>query len=178
MARHAKETPRFSESALFKKTWKIVLIVIVVSSLLLNVFTYVVPVVKYYGDSMSPLLSDGQILLVNRMGDVQCGDVIAFYYNNKVIVRRVVAAGNDQVNIDVFGTVSVNGRVLDEPYITNKTLGQCNLTFPYSVPANAYFVLGDNRETAMDSRLEEIGTVTEDRLLGKVVFSLNPFGKI
>ncbi|MBE6768561.1 MAG: signal peptidase I [Ruminococcaceae bacterium] len=178
MARHAKETPRFSESALFKKTWKIVLIVIVVSSLLLNVFTYVVPVVKYYGDSMSPLLADGQILLVNRMGDVQCGDVIAFYYNNKVIVRRVVAVGNDQVNIDVFGTVSVNGSVLDEPYITNKTLGQCNLTFPYSVPANAYFVLGDNRETAMDSRLEEIGTVTEDRLLGKVVFSLNPFGKI
>jgi len=93
-------------------------------------------------------------------------------------VRRVVAVGNDQVNIDVFGTVSVNGSVLDEPYITNKTLGQCNLTFPYSVPANAYFVLGDNRETAMDSRLEEIGTVTEDRLLGKVVFSLNPFGKI
>lgn len=178
MARHAKESPRFLESTLFKKTGKIVLIVIVVASLLLNVFTYVVPVVKYYGNSMSPLLEDGQILMVNRMAEIQSGDVIAFYYNNKVIVRRVVAVGNDQVSIDVFGVVSVNGEPLDEPYVTEKTLGQCNLTFPYNVPANAYFVMGDNRATAMDSRLEEIGTVTEDRLLGKVAFSLKPFGNV
>ena len=108
----------------------------------------------------------------------ESGDIIAFYYNNKVIVRRVVATGNNQVSIDVFGTVSVNGKELDEPYIENKTLGQSNLDFPYNVPTNSYFVLGDNRDVAMDSRLSEIGVVTEDRLLGKVVFSLNPFGLI
>ena len=132
------------------------------------------PVVKFYGNSMSPTLEDGQILIVNKMAEVKSGDIIAFYYNNKVIVRRVVATGNSQVSIDVFGTVSVNGKELDEPYIENKTLGQSNLNFPYSVPANSYFILGDNRDIAMDSRLSEIGVVTEDRVIGKVVFSLYP----
>ena len=144
----------------------------------MNLFTFVMPVVKYYGNSMSPTLNDGQILIVNKMAEIEAGDIIAFYYNNKVIVRRVVATGNNQISIDVFGTVSVNGKVLDEPYIENKTLGQCNLDFPYNIPANSYFVLGDNRDIAMDSRLSEIGAVTEDRLIGKVVFSLSPFGKI
>ena len=136
------------------------------------------PVVKYYGNSMSPTLQDEQILIVNKMAEIEVGDIIAFYYNNKVIVRRVVATGNNQISIDVFGTVSVNGTELNEPYIENKTLGQCNLNFPYSVPANSYFVLGDNRDIAMDSRLSEIGVVTEDRLIGKVVFSLSPFGDL
>lgn len=127
---------------------------------------------------MSPTLADGQILIVNKMAEVNSGDIIAFYYNNKVIVRRVVATGNSQVSIDIFGTVSVDGKELDETYIENKTLGQSNLSFPYNVPANSYFVLGDNRDVAMDSRLSEIGVVTEDRLLGKVVFSIKPFGSI
>lgn len=136
------------------------------------------PVVKYYGNSMSPTLEDGQILIVNKMAEIKSGDIIAFYYNNKIIVRRVVATGNSQVSIDVFGTISVNGKELNEEYIENKTLGQSNLDFPYNVPTNSYFVLGDNRDVAMDSRLSEIGVVTEDRLLGRVVFSLNPFKSI
>lgn len=163
---------------MFKRALIIVLAVIVTISLLLNLFTFIMPVVKYYGNSMSPTLNDGQILIVNKMAKVESGDIIAFYYNNKVIVRRVVATGNNQVSIDVFGTVSINGTDLDEPYIENKTLGQCNIDFPYSVPANSYFVLGDNRDIAMDSRLAEIGIVTQDRLIGKVVFSLKPFGKL
>ena len=168
----------FFQSIMFKRTLKIVLIVIVAASLLLNLFTFVLPVVKYYGSSMAATLEDGQILIVNKMAEVESGDIIAFYYNNKVIVRRVVATENSQISIDVFGTVSVNGKELDEPYVQNKTLGQCNLTFPYNVPAKSYFVLGDNRNVAMDSRLSEIGVVTEDRLIGKVVFSLSPFGTI
>ena len=127
---------------------------------------------------MSPTMKDGQIVIVNKMAEIKSGDIIAFYYNNKIIVRRVITNGNNQVTIDVFGTVSVNGEALDEPYVENKTLGQCNLEFPYSIPANSYFVLGDNRDVAMDSRLSEIGVVTQDRLIGKVVFSLNPFGTI
>lgn len=178
MAKHLKEKQSFFHSAVCKRTGIIVLVVLVAVSLLLNLFTFIMPVVKYYGNSMSPTLDDGQILVVNKMAAVEAGDVIAFYYNNKVIVRRVVATGNQQVSIDVFGTVSVNGKALDEPYVSNKTLGQCNLDFPYSVPAKAYFVLGDNRDVAMDSRLSEIGVVTEDRLIGKVVFSLNPFGTL
>lgn len=175
MRRYAKKILTFLKSQIFKRTCKIVLVIIVIASLLLNLFTFIMPVVKYYGTSMSPTLKDGQVLIVNKMAEIKSGDIIAFYYNNKVIVRRVVATGNDQITIDVFGTVSVNGKELEEPYIENKTLGQNNMSFPYNIPTNSYFVLGDNRDVAMDSRLAEIGVVTEDRLLGKVVFSLNPF---
>jgi signal peptidase I len=169
---------KFLHTDIFKTTLKIVAIVTVTASLLLNLFTHIMPVVKYYGSSMSPALKEGQILIVSKMADIESGDIIAFYYNNKVLVRRVVATGNEQVSIDLFGTVTVNGEELDEPYVEDKTLGQCNLKFPYNVPANEFFVLGDNRGVAMDSRLEEIGVVTEDRLIGKVVFSLNPMGAI
>ena len=178
VSKHSKPKENFFNGKVFKRTLKIVLIIIVTASLLLNLFTFIMPVVKYYGSSMTPTLEDGQILIVNKMAEIKSGDIIAFYYNNKVIVRRVVAVGNNQVSIDVFGAVSVNGKELDESYIENKTLGQSNLDFPYNVPTNSYFVLGDNRDVAMDSRLSEIGVVTEDRLLGKVVFSLNPFGLI
>lgn len=178
MSNNSEKKQSIFRKQVFKRTLKIVLIIIVTASLLLNIFTFIMPVVKYYGNGMTPTLEDEQILIVNRMSEIKSGDIIAFYYNNKVIVRRVVAIGNDQVSIDVFGTVSVNGKELDEPYVKNKTLGQCNLNFPYNVPTNSYFVLGDNRDVAMDSRLSEIGVVTEDRLLGKVIFSISPFGLI
>ncbi len=161
-----------------KTTVKIVVSIILTVSLLLNIFTFVMPVVKYYGSSMSPILEDEQILIVSKMSEIKSGDIIAFYYNNKVLVRRVVAVGNEQITVDVFGTVSVNGNELEEPYIQNKTLGQCNIDFPYTVPSNTYFVLGDNREVSMDSRLKEIGTVADDRVIGKIVFSIKPFGLI
>lgn len=178
MAKHEKEKTGFFHSNVFKRTVKIVLAVIITASFMMNLFTFIMPVVKYYGNSMSPTLSDGQILIVNKMAEIDRGDVIAFYYNNKIIVRRVIATGNSQVQIDVFGTVSVNGNPLDEPYVENKTLGQSNIDFPFNVPANSYFVLGDNRDVSMDSRLSEIGVVTQDRLLGKVVFSLSTFEEI
>ena len=178
MTEQQKKKPSFFQSQVFKRALKIILLVVITASLLLNLFTFIMPIVKYYGDSMSPTLENGNILIVNKMSEVKQGDIIAFYYNNKVIVRRVVAIGNDQISIDVFGAVSVNGEVLDEPYVENRTLGQCNINFPYNVPSKSYFVLGDNRDVAMDSRLSEIGVVSEDRLIGKVVFSLNPFGTI
>lgn len=178
MAKHANEKGGFFRSALFKTTLKIVIIITVTASLLLNLFTFVMPVVKYYGTSMSPTLENEQILIVSKMSDIKSGDIIAFYYNNKVLIRRVIAVGNEQVSIDIFGSVSVNGEELNEPYVESKTLGQCNLDFPYNVPSGSFFVLGDNRDTAMDSRLTEIGTVTDDRLIGKVVFSIKPFGGV
>lgn len=162
----------------FKTALKIVVIVIIAISLLMNLFTFVIPAVKYYGTSMAPTFSDEQVLIVNKMAEIENGDIIAFYYNDKVLIRRVIASGNQQVNIDIFGTVKVNGQELEEPYAQGKTLGQCNLIFPYNVPTGSYFVMGDNRETAMDSRLEEIGSVTKDRIIGKVVFSISPFGSV
>lgn len=148
----------------------ILLSVLLAASLLLNLFTFVISVVRYYGNSMSPTLSDGQILVVNRLSEVKSGDVVAFYYNNKVLVRRVIATGDQQVSVDLFGKVSVDGTPLEEPYVTAPTLGQSNTEYPYNVPADNYFVMGDNRALAMDSRLQEIGTVTEDRMIGKVIF--------
>lgn len=177
MQREDKKT-RVFQKAVFKTTAKIVIIVLLTASVLINLFTFVTPVVEYCGSSMSPTLEDGQILVVSKVSDIEVGDIVAFYYNNKVLVRRVIATGSQQVSVDVFGTVTVNGEELDEDYIDNKTLGQCNLDFPYTVPVNTLFVLGDNRAVAMDSRLEEIGTVSEDRLIGKVVFSIYPFGSI
>ena len=178
MHRSIEKKQSIFKNPLLKSALKIIVIITLTTSLLLNLFTLMMPVVKYYGNSMEPTLKDGQILIVNKLSEIKNGDIIAFYYNNKVLVRRVVACGNNQISIDVFGTVSVNGKKLDEPYVKNKTLGQCNLSFPYNVPSGAYFVLGDNRQTSMDSRLEEIGVVTEDRLIGKVVFSVSPFGFI
>ena len=166
----------FFKSAFYKVSLRVVLIIVVLVSLLLNLFTFITPVVKYYGEGMSDTLSDGQILIVSKLSRIESGDIIAFYYNNKVLVRRVIATGSQQVEIDAFGSVSVNGNELDESYVSNKTLGQCNIDFPYSVPAGSYFVLGDNRALAMDSRLSEIGTVAKDRIIGKVIFSIKPFG--
>ena len=157
-----------------KTTVKIIGTIVLAVSLLLNLFTIVMPVVKYYGTSMSPTLEDGQIVIVSKLSKIETGDIVAFYYNNKVLVRRVAAVGDEQIMVDVFGTVSVNGEEIDEPYIENKTYGQCDVDFPFTVPANTYFVLGDNREVAMDSRLQEMGTVSEDRIIGKIVFSINP----
>lgn len=175
MTEGSNKKESFFRSAIFKKTLKIILIVTIATSLLLNLFTFIMPVVRFYGESMEPAIKDGQILIVNKLSDIKRGDIIAFYYNNKVIVRRVAAIGNEQISIDVFGSVSVNGKEISEPYVENKTLGQCNLEFPYNVPANSYFVLGDNRDIAMDSRLSEIGVVSEDRLIGEVIFSLSSF---
>lgn len=170
----AQEKTENTKHIFIKTTVKIIVTIVLAVSLLLNLFTYVMPVVKYYGTSMSPTLEDGQILIVSKLSEIESGDVIAFYYNNKVLVRRVAAVGNEQITVDVFGTVSVNGNEMEESYIEHKTYGQCDIDFPFTVPSNTYFVLGDNREVAMDSRLEEIGTVAEDRIIGKIVFSIYP----
>ena len=138
---------------------------------LLNLFTHVLPVVRYYGDGMEPTLHSGQLLVLLKTEKVREGDVIAFYYNNKVLVRRVICEGGQQIAIDPTGTVYINGTVQEEPYVELLSIGQCNLTFPYYVPPNHVFVMGDRRETAMDSRLEEIGPIPTDRILGKVLLS-------
>lgn len=171
-----QEKTRNTKRIFIKTTVKIIVIIILTVSLLLNLFTLVMPVVKYYGTSMSPTLEDGQILIVSKLSEIESGDIIAFYYNNKVLVRRVAAVGNEQITIDVFGAVMVNGNEIEEPYIEDKTYGQCDIDFPFVVPSNTYFVLGDNREVAMDSRLQEISTVAEDRVIGKIIFSINPLG--
>jgi len=153
-----------------KVIFKNICTALVVVLIILNLFTSFFAVVRYYGDGMEPNISDNQILLILKTDTLSAGDIAAFYYNNKALVRRVVATGGQQVSIDETGLVSVNGSPLDEDYISDKSRGQCNIDFPYNVPLHSYFVMGDSRETSMDSRLKEIGTIPEERIIGKVLF--------
>lgn len=151
---------------------KLLLLLLLAVVLLANLFTHALAVVHYYGSGMEPTLSDREILVVAKGASVSEGDMVAFYYNNKVLVRRIICGGGKELSIDSSGVVTVDGQALDEPYVSSRSLGQCNLTFPYNVPAGQYFVMGDNRTIAMDSRLREIGTISADRIIGKVVFHL------
>lgn len=164
------DSGKLKKQAYAKTALTIVSILLAVAIVLLNVFTYLLNVVRYYGDGMEPTMSSGQVLLVARTHQVSEGDIIAFYYNNKVLVRRVICTEGKQVSISKDGTVSINGEELEEPYLTGKSIGQYNLEFPYYVPTNSVFVMGDNRAVAMDSRLEEIGPISSDRIIGKVLF--------
>jgi len=154
---------------------KIILILLVCVALtavvLLNLFTHVFSVVQYYGESMSPQLQDRQYLIVRKTDKVKQGDMVAFYYNNNILVRRVIAVGGSTVEIDDGGTVRVDGKELKEDYVKEPSVGQCNITFPYTVGHEEFFVMGDNRAIAMDSRLKEIGTIPKNRIIGKVALS-------
>lgn len=154
---------------------KIVLILVICIALaavvLLNLFTHVFSVVQYYGESMLPELQDRQYLVVRKTDKVEQGDLVAFYYNNNILVRRVIAAGGSTVEIDEAGKVRVDGKELKEDYVKEPSVGQCNITFPHTVGHEEFFVMGDNRAVAMDSRLQEIGTIPKNRIIGKVLFS-------
>ena len=138
---------------------------------LLNVFTHIFSVVQYYGDGMQPRLQDRQILVILQTQDVEHCDLVAFYYNNKVLVRRIICGGGTSIEIDNKGAVSIDGTPLEESYVAQPALGQSNISYPFTIPHEEYFVMGDNRQISMDSRLEEIGTIPADRIIGKVVFA-------
>lgn len=163
---------RENKKQVLRHLWKWIMAAVLLAVLLLNVFTHIFQIVRYNGTGMEPSLKGGQTLVIQKTQKVDQGDVIAFYYNNQILVRRVICTGGNQIEIDQQGVVSVGGKVLSEPYLKNTTLGQCNITFPYHVRTGTVFVMGDNRLEAMDSRLEEIGTVPVDRIIGKVIFQL------
>ena len=150
--------------------WRWVAVFALLAVLLVNLFTHVFQIVNYNGTGMEPNLCGGQTLVILKTDKVVEGDIIAFYYNNQILVRRVICEGGKQLEIEQDGTVRIGNNVLDEPYLDMKSIGQCNLAFPYYVQSGTYFVMGDNRIEAMDSRLEEIGTIPQDRIIGKVLF--------
>jgi signal peptidase I len=124
---------------------------------------------------MTPTLVDGEIVVLNKGAKTETGDIIAFYYNNKILIKRVIANAGDWVDIDEDGNVSVNGQQLDEPYVTEKSLGVCDIEFPYQVPDERVFVLGDHRSVSVDSRSSQIGCVAQEQIVGKLVFRVWPF---
>lgn len=155
-----------------KKARKVAGQILVLALLLLNLFTYVVQVVSYNGEGMEPNLHNGQTLVLLKTQDVDEGDIIAFYYNNQILVRRVICCGGNQITITNAGTVFINNEVLEEPYLSEKSIGQCNIDSPYYVRDDEVFVMGDNRTIAMDSRLQEIGTIPVERIIGKVLIAI------
>lgn len=151
---------------------------VVVAAIAVLVATLWMPVLQIYGSSMTPSLQDGEIVLSVKDVSPEPGEVIAFYYNNKVLVKRVVGMPGDWIDIDEDGTVFINSTPLDEPYLDEKALGDCNISLPYQVPEGKVFVLGDHRSVSVDSRNKAVGCISEDQIVGKIVFRVWPLSQL
>ena len=150
---------------------------IVVAAVAALVATLILPVLQIAGTSMEPNLNDGDIVLLVKKKDLQTGVLCAFYYSNKILIKRVIATPGDYIWIESDGTVYLNGEPLDEPYVSEKALGECDVEFPYQVPENNYFVMGDKRETSIDSRSSVIGCIAEDQIVGKIFCKFWPLSE-
>ena len=165
-------------SAVLKST---VYTLITVAAIAVLVATLWMPVLQIYGNSMTPTLIEGDIVLTVKNSDFTRGDIIAFYYGNKLLVKRCIAGPGSWVNIDDDGNVYVDGQLLDEPYVDEKALGDTNIELPYQVPDERWFVLGDHRATSVDSRNSTVGCVSDEQIVGQIVYRVWPlplFGKM
>ena len=136
------------------------------------------PVLRVTGTSMTPALQNDQVLLCNKLADIKQGDIVAFYYNNKVLIKRVIGLPGDVIDISEDGTVYVNGEQLDEPYVSEPALGECDIELPFQTPESRFFVCGDNRGISIDSRSTSIGCIAEENIIGVVFFRVLPIKSI
>ena len=166
-----REKHKNSHRRVLKSTVGALIAVIAAVTLLV---VLVLPVLQISGDSMSGTLNDGDIVLALKKGHQESGDVIAFYYGNDILLKRVIATGGQWVDMDQEGNVYVENELLEEPYVTDKTLGECSIVFPYQVPEGKMFVLGDHRTVSVDSRNGLIGCVDDKSTIGKVIFRVWP----
>ena len=152
-------------------------VLLVVAAVAVLVTTLFLPILQISGDSMSPTLEHDEIVVLLKTKKFERGDLIGFYYQGKILLKRVIAVPEDEVAMDADGNVYVNGELLEEPYVTAKGLGDCDLEFPYKVPGTSYFVLGDRRSNSVDSRNSVIGSISRDDIIGKVFIRVWPLPK-
>ena len=150
---------------------------IVVAAVAALIATLLLPVLQIAGTSMEPSLKDGNIVVLAKTDRINNGDLCAFYYSNKILIKRVIGIPGDYIWINSEGTVFVNNQELEEPYISEKALGECDIEFPYQVPENHYFMMGDHRKTSIDSRSSVIGCIAEDQIIGKILLRVWPLAE-
>lgn len=150
---------------------------IVVAAVAVLIATLVFPVVQIAGNSMSPTLNEGEVVVLVKTKSLKLGDVCAFSFSNKVLIKRIIGTPGDVIDIDAEGNVYVNSELIEEPYVVNKSLGECDVEFPYQVPESQYFMMGDERDTSIDSRSTVIGCITDEQLIGKIFLRIWPFSK-
>lgn len=173
------ERKRIRRSVYYRQALRsTVSVLVVVAAVAVLIATLFLPILQISGDSMSPTLEHDEIVILLKTKNYKQGDLIGFYYQGKILLKRIIALPEDEVVIDGDGNVYVNEELLEEPYITDKSLGDCDIEFPYRVPGTGYFVLGDRRSNSVDSRNSVIGAVTLDNIIGKVFLRVWPLSKI
>ncbi len=170
-----QELKRERYKSKYKRTLKSTIYVLISSAAIaVLVATLWLPVLQIYGSSMTPTLHEGEIVISLKEKNFEKGDIIAFYFGNRVLVKRYVAGPGDWVDINDDGTVLVNGLPIDEPYVNQKSVGNCDIELPYQVPDGRYFMLGDDRATSIDSRHSSVGCVAEEQIVGKILYRIWP----
>ena len=174
-----KERKRIRKSDYYRQALRsTVSVLVIVAAVAVLIATLFLPILQISGDSMSPTLEHDEIVVLLKTKDFDRGDLIGFYYQGKLLLKRVIALPEDEVAIDADGNVYVNGELLEEPYVTDKGLGDCDLEFPYKVPGTGYFVLGDQRSNSVDSRNSVIGAISQEDIIGKVFVRVWPLSEI
>ena len=173
------ERKRYRRQKAYNKALRgTIYVLTIVAAVAVLIATLILPVLQIEGTSMTPTLTNGDIVLLTKTTRFEHGDLCGFTWNNKLLIKRVIGLPGDWIEIDTDGTVYLNGEKLSEPYVQQLALGECDLEFPFQVPQEQYFVIGDMRESSIDSRNSLIGCIPKDQIVGKVFFRIWPFKNI